>query len=448
MTTTDPGRDDAPDASRCTERWVELDRAHCWHPFTPQSVWGRESEILMIESGEGAWLQDSLGRRYIDGNSSIWVNIHGHRHPRIIAAMKAQLDKIAHSSYLGFGHGLASELAARLVSYFPKGTLTRVFFSDDGSTALESALKLAFQAHVQTPGEEKRRRFIAFSNCYHGDTMGAASLGGVGTFFEKFRGFGMEVTHVSSMDELEALPEEACASAAGVVIEPVIQGVNRMTPWPEGMLRRLRSWCDEKGIPLIFDEVMTGFGRTGYLFACMKEGVLPDFLCCAKGLTSGYTPMAAVLTTEKIYNAFLGAPEEGRTFYYGHSFTAHPVGCAAAMASLDVFEEEGVLESLPPKIALMAELARDLQQGNPCVAAVRQTGMILGIDICRPDGSPFRPEERAGEKACVAMRPHGLLTRPVVHDTLVFMPPLCITEEEMQFAFRAMDAGLRDAFPA
>lgn len=448
MKTTEETPAANPQALARTRRWMELDRAHCWHPFTPQALWGSESEMLMIESGEGAWLVDSLGRRYIDGNSSIWVNIHGHRHPRLVAAMKAQLDKIAHSSYLGFAHGLASELAARLVSYFPQGTLTRVFFSDDGSTALESALKLAFQAHIQTPGEEKRRRFIAFSNCYHGDTMGAASLGGVGTFFEKFRGFGMEVTHVRTMEDLEALPEEECASAAGIVIEPVIQGVNRMTPWPEGMLRRLRSWCDEKGIPLIFDEVMTGFGRTGYLFACMKEGVIPDFLCCAKGLTGGYTPMAAVLTTEKIYQAFLGEPQEGKTFYYGHSFTAHPVGCAAAMASLDVFEEEGVLDALPPKIALMGQLARELQEKNPCVCAVRQTGMILGIDICHRDKTPFLPEERAGEKACIAMRPHGLLTRPVVHDTLVLMPPLCISEDEILFAFRAIDAGLRDAFPA
>lgn len=445
--TLDPGRRPEDEAAERTRRWVELDLAHCWHPFNPQSIWGRESDMLMIESGEGAWLTDSLGRRYIDGNSSIWVNIHGHRHPRIVAAMKAQLDKIAHSSYLGFAHGLASELAARLVSYFPEGTLTRVFFSDDGSTALESALKLAFQAHIQTPGEERRRRFIAFSNCYHGDTMGAASLGGVGTFFEKFRGFGMEVTHVRSMEDLEALPEDARATAAGVVIEPVIQGVNRMTPWPEGMLVRLRAWCDANKVPLIFDEVMTGFGRTGHLFACMKEGVIPDFLCCAKGLTGGYTPMAAVLTTDRIYNAFLGAPEEGRTFYYGHSFTAHPVGCAAAMASLDVFEEEKVLENLPPKIALIGELSEELRRNNPRVSAVRQTGMILGIDICRPDGSPFRPEERAGERACVAMRPHGLLTRPVVHDTIVFMPPLCISADDIRLAFRAIDRGLRDAFP-
>lgn len=433
----------APPPSERTQRWIELDRRHCWHPFTPQSIWGEESEILMIESGRGVWLTDSLGRRYIDGNSSIWVNIHGHSHPRIIAAMKAQLDKIAHSSFLGFSHGPASELAARLTALFPPDTLTRVFFSDDGSTALESALKLAFQAHIQTPGEENRRRFIAFSNCYHGDTMGAASLGGVGAFFEKFRGFGVEVTHVSSAEELESLPAGECARAAGVVIEPVIQGVNRMTPWPAGMLGRLRSWCDANGVPLIFDEVMTGFGRTGRLFACMHEGVWPDFLCCAKGLTNGCSPMAAVLTTEKIYSAFLGAPEEGRTFHYGHSFTAHPVGCAAALASLDLFEEERTLDKLPPKIALIAELSERLRRENPCVSAVRHTGMIAGMDVCHADGSPFLPRERAGERACAAMRPHGLLTRPVVHDTVVFMPPLCIDEEEIRLAFRALDAGIR-----
>ena len=217
-------------AKEQTEIWQRRDLAHCWHPFTPQALWGQESEMLMIQSGEGVWLTDSLGRRYIDGNSSIWVNIHGHCHPRIVEAIRRQAGIICHSSYLGFGHGLASDLATRLVSYFPKDTLTRVFFSDDGSTALESALKMAFQSHVQTPGEEERRHFVAFSNCYHGDTMGAASLGGVGTFFDRFKGFGMEVTHVRSVEDLRALPADFLRTVAGVVIEPVIQGVNRMTP--------------------------------------------------------------------------------------------------------------------------------------------------------------------------------------------------------------------------
>ncbi len=433
------------DAEQQTQLWTARDLAHCWHPFTPQALWGKEAEILFLQSGKGVWLTDSLGRRYLDGNSSIWVNIHGHGHPRIVAAIQRQAETLCHCSYLGFAHGLASDLATRLTSYFPAGTLTRVFFSDDGSTALETAMKMAFQSRVQTPGEERRRRFVAFSNCYHGDTMGAASLGGVGTFFERFRGFGMEVTHVRNMDDLRALPESFCEEVTAVVIEPVIQGVNRMTPWPKGMLRELRAWCDEKGIYLICDEVMTGFGRTGKLFASMHEGVIPDFLCCAKGLTNGCTPMAACLTTEAVYAKFFGAYSENKSFYYGHSFTAHPIGCAAAMASLDVFEEERVLEKLPPKIALMGELAEKLRAANPNVCAVRQCGMILGIDIAHADGSPYAQDDRAGEMACIAMRPHGLLTRPVTHDTIVLMPPLCITEEELRFAFRALDAGIRDA---
>lgn len=436
------------DATQQTQRWIQRDLEHCWHPFTPQALWGQESEILMIQSGRGVWLTDSLGRRYIDGNSSIWVNIHGHCHPRIVNAIQRQAETICHSSYLGFAHGLASDLATRLCSFFPEGTLTRVFFSDDGSTALETALKMAFQSHVQTPGEEQRRHFVAFSNCYHGDTMGAASLGGVGTFFSKFRGFGMEVTHVGSMDDLRALPADFLRTVAAIVIEPIIQGVNRMTPWPKGMLCELRRFCDEQGIYLICDEVMTGFGRTGKLFACMHEEVIPDFLCCAKGLTSGYTPLAACLTTEEVYNKFIGPYSENKSFYYGHSFTAHPLGCAAAMASLDVFEEEKVLEKLPPKMALIGELAAELERSNPYVCAHRRCGMILGIDIARPDGTPYLQDERAGEKACVAMRPHGLLTRPCTHDTIVFMPPLCISEEEIRLAFRALDAGIREGLAA
>lgn len=433
------------DKRKQTQIWIDRDLAHCWHPFTPQALWGKEAEILMIQSGKGVWLTDSLGRRYIDGNSSIWVNIHGHCHPHIVQAIQKQAATICHSSYLGFAHGLASDLATRLVSYFPVGTLSRVFFSDDGSTALETALKMAFQSRVQTPGEEKRRHFIAFANCYHGDTMGAASLGGVGTFFSRFKGFGMEVTHVRTMDELRAMPPDVLEGVCGIVIEPVIQGVNRMTPWPKGMLRDLRQFCDEQGIYLICDEVMTGFGRTGKLFACMHEGVIPDFLCCAKGLTSGYTPLAATFTTEAVYNKFLGAYSENKSLYYGHSFTAHPIGCAAAMASLDVFENEQVLEHLPPKIRLIRQLGDELKEKNPYVSAFRQCGMIAGIDISHPDGFPYAQDDRAGEKACIAMRDYGLLTRPVTHDTIVFMPPLCINEDEIRLSFQALHAGIMKA---
>lgn len=425
--------------------WLEKDLKHCWHPFNPQSLWGKESEILFIESGEGVWLKDSKGRKYLDGNSSIWVNIHGHSHPRIVKAMQAQAAKICHSSYLGFSHGLASDLAARLCSYFPEGSLSRVFFSDDGSTAMETALKMAFQSRVQSEGGENRRKFVAFDYCYHGDTMGAASLGGVSTFFEKFRGFGMEVQHVGSMKELEALSDEECEKINSIVIEPIIQGVNRMHLWPKGMLRALREFCTSKGIYLICDEVMTGFGRTGKLFASMHEDVIPDFLCCAKGLTSGYSPLAACLTTEQVYECFLGDYELNKSFYYGHSFTAHPLGCAAAMACLDIFEDEKVLENLPPKIELIAQLAAELQAKNPCVSDIRQIGMVMGIDITRPDGRLYLQGERAGERACVAMRAYEFLTRAVTQDTIVFMPPLCISEEEIRHSFDAIHRGIIDA---
>ncbi|RYD34284.1 MAG: aminotransferase class III-fold pyridoxal phosphate-dependent enzyme, partial [Verrucomicrobiaceae bacterium] len=314
-----------------TRQWIEKDQAHCWHPFTRQAEWcARGHEPLVIVRGEGSWLWDSEGRKYLDGNSSIWTNIHGHAHPAINAAIQEQLGKIAHSSFLGFTHPLAAELASRLCAFFPEDTLERVFYSDDGSTAVECALKMAVQYRLQT-GAPERNRFVAFSNGYHGDTLGAASLGGVGRFFERFKGAGYPVQHVSTLEELRALGPEGIT---GVVIEPLIQGVNEMRPWPSGMLTELRRWCDETGTHLILDEVMTGFGRTGKMFACQHEDVIPDFLCLAKGLTGGYLPMAATLTTGKIYDAFLGTPE--KAFYYGHSYTANPLGCAAALASLEL----------------------------------------------------------------------------------------------------------------
>ena len=315
-----------------TRRWILADQTHCWHPFTRQGEWCAPGhEPLVLTHGKGPWLWDSEGRRYLDGNSSIWTNIHGHAHPAISSAIRAQLGKTAHVSFLGFTHPGAVELAERLCAFFPENTLDRVFFSDNGSTAVECALKMAVQYRMQT-GEPERTRFVAFADAYHGDTLGAASLGGVGRFFDRFKGHGYAVSHVRSLDELGGLDP---IHIAGVVIEPLIQGVNEMRPWPPGMLAALRAWCDETGAHLILDEVMTGFGRTGKMFACQHEHVVPDFLCLAKGITGGYLPMAATLTTRKIHDAFLGAPE--RAFYYGHSYTANPLGCAAAMASLDVF---------------------------------------------------------------------------------------------------------------
>ena len=417
-----------------TRRSIEADQAHCWHPFTRQAEWcARGHEPLVLVRGEGSWLWDSEGRRYLDGNSSIWTNIHGHSHPMINAAIQDQLGKVAHTSFLGFTHPLAAELARRLCGFFPEKTLERVFFSDDGSTAIECALKMAVQYRQQT-GEPQRNGFVAFSNGYHGDTLGAASLGGVGRFFARFRGMGFPVRHVSSLEELRSL---AVSEIAAVVIEPLIQGVNEMRPWPAGMLGELRKWCDEVGVHLILDEVMTGFGRTGTMFACQRESVIPDFLCLAKGLTGGYLPLAATLTTGKIYDAFLGAAD--RAFYYGHSYTANPLGCSAALASLDVFETERTLDHLPEKIARLTAGLASLK--SPLIHEIRQCGFIAGIELRRPDGEKFPPGERFGEAVCLAARAHGLLTRPIM-DTVVLMLPLSSSLAEIDHAINALDQAL------
>jgi adenosylmethionine-8-amino-7-oxononanoate aminotransferase len=420
-----------------TRRWIEADQAHCWHPFTRQGEWcAPEHEPLVISHGKGSWLWDSEGRRYLDGNSSIWTNIHGHAHPVISAAIRAQLEKAAHVSFLGFTHSGAAELAERLCALFPAHTLERVFFSDDGSTAVESALKMAVQYRLQC-GVAERNHFIAFSNGYHGDTLGAASLGGVGRFFERFKGHGYPVIRVRSLEELRALSGEAVAKTAGVVIEPLIQGVNEMRPWPAGMLADLRAWCDATGVHLILDEVMTGFGRTGTMFACQRENVIPDFLCLAKGLTGGYLPMAATLTTGEIFAAFLGAPE--RAFYYGHSYTANPLGCAAALASLNVFEQEQTLKHLAAKIDRLRAGLAALQATHPIVHEVRQCGFIAGLELRQPDGRRFPVDRHIGEVICLAARAHGLLTRPIL-DTLVLMLPLSTTPIEIDYALAALAA--------
>ncbi|MCU0778517.1 MAG: adenosylmethionine--8-amino-7-oxononanoate transaminase [Akkermansiaceae bacterium] len=429
-------RDILPPMRDDTRRWIEADKAHCWHPFTRQGEWcAPDQEPLVLTHGTGPWLWDSEGRKYFDGNSSIWTNIHGHAHPVINAAIRDQLDKTAHVSFLGFTHPLAAELAVKLCGFFPPQTLERVFFSDDGSTAVECALKMALQYRQQS-GEPGRTRFIAFADGYHGDTLGAASLGGIGRFFDRFRSHGYECGHVRTLDELCGLDAETIAA---VVIEPLIQGVNEMRPWPAGMLAELRDWCDDRGVHLILDEVMTGFGRTGTMFACQRENVIPDFLCLAKGLTGGTLPMAATLTTDAVYQAFLGAPE--RAFYYGHSYTANPLGCAAALASLRVFDEEQTLAKLPEKIDRLRAGLSALKAAHPVIREVRQCGLIAGIELRQPDGTRFPPERRTGEAVCIAARAHGLLTRPIL-DTIVFMPPLCATPDEIDSALAALHAAI------
>ena len=403
---------------------IAADRRALWHPFTQMQAWcDREgADPLIIDRGEGAKLWDIHGNEYIDGNSSIWTNIHGHNHPTINAALEVQLKKIAHCSFLGFTNAPAIELAERLVGLFPKDTLTRVFYSDDGSTAMECALKMAIQ-FWQHQDRSDKCEFGAFENAYHGDTLGAAALGGIDAFHARFSKFGFHAHHVATVADLDRLDP---AKLAAISIEPLIQGAAGMRTWPGGMLRELRAWCDRNDVLLIFDEVMTGFGRTGKMFACEHESVTPDFMALAKGLTGGYLPLGATLTTERVFEAFLGGYKQ--TFFYGHSYCGNPLGCSAALANLQVFEDDHVLENLQPKIALMSNLLAELES-QPRITRVRQCGFIAGIDV-----------DANGSEVCLAAREHGLLTRPIL-DTIVLMPPLCITDGELRQATNAIAAA-------
>jgi adenosylmethionine-8-amino-7-oxononanoate aminotransferase len=414
-------------------RLLAAEKRHLWHPFTQMKAWcAPEHEPLVLVEGEGAILRDIHGREYLDGNSSIWTNIHGHRHPKIHAAIKRQLDQVAHVSFLGSTNVPAIELAQQLVSCFPPRTLSRIFYSDDGSTAVEVALKMTLQ-YWQLCGRAAKKRFVSFDNAYHGDTTGAASLGGMETFSGRFSAIHFPIQRVADVQALLALD---ASELAAVIIEPLVQGAAGIRLWPPGMLRGLRTWCDANDVLLIFDEVLTGFGRTGRLFACEHERVVPDFLCLAKGLTGGCLPLAATLTTEGVYEAFLGEFRELKTFFYGHSYSGNPLGCAAALASLKVFQEEDTLNSLKPKIAHLHELLESLR-ALPHIGDIRQCGFIAGIEIRKETGEPFPWQEQTGARVCLAARRYGLLTRPIL-DTIVLIPPLCTTPDQLEGAIEAI----------
>lgn len=409
-----------------------LDQQHLWHPFTPMRQWcAAEHTPLMLVEGHGCTLRDQFGNSYLDGNASIWTNAHGHTHPAINAAIIAQLGKVAHTSFLGFTHEPAIRLAKELVDLLPGSKITRAFFTDNGSTAIESAVRMALQYWKQN-GRPERDTLIAFDRAYHGDTLGAASLGGIPLFKGSGNDFGYRVITVPSLDSLDSLPLDERNRIAAVIIEPLIQGAAGMRLWPQGMLKKLDDWCAEKDVFLILDEVMTGFGRTGKMFACEHEGVVPDFLCLAKGLSGGYLPLAVTLTTERVFEGFLGEPHEGRTFFYGHSFAGSQLGCAAALASLQVFRDEHVLEQLPDKMARLGALMAELP-------GYRQCGMIAAMTIDSPDLS-------LGSKVCLAARKHGLLTRPI-GNTIVLMPPLCVTLDEIERMVAALRAALAEFTP-
>jgi adenosylmethionine-8-amino-7-oxononanoate aminotransferase len=409
-----------------SESIAALDHAHLWHPFTQQRDWCAEAPIA-IESAEGTDLIDVDGRRYIDGVSSLWCNVHGHRHPLIDAAVHEQLDRVAHSTMLGLTHPGAAELAARLVEITPPG-LRRVFYSESGSTAVEIALKMAFQYWRQREGDLCRRTsFVCLTDAYHGDTIGSVSVGGIDLFHGAFGPLLFKTFRVDPGDErkLERVLDLHAREIAGVIVEPLVQGAAGILVQPPGYLRRVRELTAEHGVLMIADEVATGFGRTGTMFACEQERVAPDLLCLGKGLTAGYLPLAATLATEDVYEGFLGAAEDQRTFFHGHTFTGNPLGCAAALASLEVFEQEETLLRLQPKIRLLGELLSRVAR-MPGVAEVRGRGFMVGIDLGEHD-----PALRLGHRVTLAARERGAIIRPL-GDTVVLMPPLAISKADLQ----------------
>jgi adenosylmethionine-8-amino-7-oxononanoate aminotransferase len=413
-----------------TQALISADKKFVWHPFTNMREWcDPDNEPLVLVEGRGALLRDSRGREYIDGNSSIWTNIHGHNHPHISAAIRRQLDRVAHTSFLGFTNPAAIELARAIVGLFPENSLSRAFFSDDGSTGIEVALRIADQ--YWRLRNLRKHKFVAFKSGYHGDTAGAASLGAAAMFDFGFGHWNFPAIQVPDVKTLEDLSPAEVAKIGAVVIEPLIQGAGGMRLWPVGTLRAVRDWCDRTDTLLVVDEVMTGFGRTGRMFAIEHEAITPDIVILAKGLTGGYLPLAITLVTEKLFSAFDGSIAEGKALAYGHSYTGNALGCAAAKASLEIFEKERVLEELQPKIEhLTSALARfaDL----PGVVEVRQCGFIAGIEL-RESGD--------AAKVCLQAREHGLLTRPI-RNVIVLMPPLCITIHQLTRAVEAIRASI------
>ncbi|HSR95142.1 MAG TPA: adenosylmethionine--8-amino-7-oxononanoate transaminase [Solirubrobacterales bacterium] len=404
---------------------AQQDRDHLWHPFTQQRAWSEE-EPLLIDRAEDTQLIDSEDRRYIDGVSSLWCNVHGHRHAGIDAALREQLERVAHTTMLGLSHPGAAELAAELIALSPPG-LSRVFYSESGSTAIEIALKMAFQFQQQRGGQHVRRTsFAHLREAYHGDTIGSVSVGGIGLFHAAYRPLLFETHAAEPGDAADLERVLSCheEEIAALIVEPLVQGAAGMLVHPRGYLRAARELCDRFGVLMICDEVATGFGRTGTMFACEQEGVAPDLLCLAKGLTGGYLPLAATLATERIYEGFLGAPEEQRTFFHGHTYTGNPLACAAALANLEAFEQERTLERLQPKIEFLGRRL-DAVAAMPEVEEVRRCGFMVGIDLGEHD-----PALRLGHRVTLEARKRGAIVRPL-SDVVVLMPPLSISEGEL-----------------
>jgi adenosylmethionine-8-amino-7-oxononanoate transaminase len=428
---------------------VALDRKYLWHPFTQMKEWERE-EPLVVAEAKGIKLTDIHGNTYYDSNSSLWVNVHGHRKKELDDAIRQQLEKVSHSTFLGQTNIPAVLLAEKLVNLTPEG-LARVFYSDSGSEAVEIALKMAYQYWQQKEGAgPSKQKFISLVNAYHGDTIGSVSVGGMDLFHSIYRPMLFETIQVPSpycyrcpldlvredcgmacLEKVREVMEEHHSEIAAVVMEPLVQGAAGMLTAPQGYLKGMRELCTQFDILLIVDEVATGFGRTGTMFACQKEGVSPDFMTVAKGITGGYLPLAATLTTQEIYHGFHADYEELKAFFHGHSYTGNQLGCAVALANLELYEKENIIAELQGK---METVRTALQRFNELehVGDIRQCGLMVGIELVldRKTKEPYPLKERIGARVTTEARKRGMITRPL-GNVLVFMPPLASTRKEL-----------------
>ncbi|MDP2939197.1 MAG: adenosylmethionine--8-amino-7-oxononanoate transaminase [Candidatus Omnitrophota bacterium] len=438
--------------------WQALDKKYLWHPFTQMKDW-LEEEQLVIEEARGCYLKDTKGKWYLDGISSLWVNIHGHRKKEIDSAIKKQLSKLAHSTLLGLGNLPSIKLAKELIKIAPR-KLSKVFYSDNGSTAVEVALKIAFQ-YWQNTGFKEKNKFIHLENSYHGDTLGAVSVGGIDLFHRIYKPLLFETIKVTApycyrcpedkrypscnlacLKELEYILRKKNKSICALIVEPIVQAAAGIIVWPKGALKKMRQLVTKYNCFLICDEVATGFGRTGKMFACEQENVSPDILCLGKGITAGCLPLAATLTTQKIFEGFIADYKERKTFFHGHTYTGNPLACSAAIANLEIFKRERTLEKLVPKIAF---LRNELKQFSALkhVGDIRQKGFMVGIELVKNKKTqePFPWEDKIGIKVCQEAITHGLILRPL-DNIIVLMPPLAITKKELnrmlQVTFKAI----------
>ena len=420
------------------QRLKQWDLEYIWHPFTQMKDWVKE-EPLIIDSAWGIYLKDIDGNIYMDGVSSLWVNVHGHCHAHIDATINRQIGKLSHSTLLGLSNTPSIELSKRLIDIAPKN-LRKVFYSDNGSTSVEIAIKMAYQ-YWQNTGEKKKTHIVHLSDSYHGDTLGSVSVGGIDLFHKVYRKLIFKTIALKgqgweAVKDLEQLLKKRGNSIAALVVEPLVQGAAGMLVWPQGALKKMRELTIKHNVFLVVDEVATGFGRTGKMFACQHEGVRPDFLCLSKGITGGYLPLAATLTTQKVFDGFLFDYKSQKTFFHGHTYTGNPLACAAALANLEVFKKERTLTKLGPKIKFLAKKLR-MFYNLPSVADVRQKGFMVGIEL------KGRLEDRIGAKVCQHVRQYGVILRPL-GNVIVLMPPLSITIEELDFLLMATCRAIED----